>query len=126
MKKPYEIDQRTKLFAIEIIKTCAELKANRVEYALRDQLLRSGTSVGANVHEGKSSSSRKELARYYEIALKSAHETEFWFDIINSVIKLENFESMQKELVEIKRILASIVLKLKNTTSKQKVITQEN
>jgi four helix bundle protein len=74
MENPYQIDKRTKLFAIDIIKFCEKLKEVNVEYPLRDQLLRSGTSIGANVHEGKASTSSVEFKRYYEIALRSAHE----------------------------------------------------
>ncbi len=114
-----EIKQRTKEFAIEIIKFINYLKVQKLDYPLRDQLLRSGTSIGANVIEGASSSSRKEYIRYYEIALRSANETDYWLDLINSVYHLEEqSENLLKELQEIRKIIGSIVVKLKSTMEK--------
>ena len=77
MEYENDIRVRTKKFATRIIKLTVELKVKNVEYSLRDQILRSGTSVGANVREGKASSSKKELIRFYEIALRSANETDY-------------------------------------------------
>ena len=112
-----DIRKRTKEFAIEIIKFTNYVKLQKLDYPLRDQLLRSGTSIGANVIEGTSSSSRKEFIRYYEIALRSANETDYWLDIINSVYHLEEqSKNLLNELQEIRKIIGSIVVKLKSAS----------
>src|SRR5262245_33497497 len=115
MKYEKDIKDWTKQYAIRIVKITVELKKQAVEFALRDQLLRSGTSIGPNVKEAKASSSRNELIRFYEIALRSADETEYWMDIIEEGYNLnkEIFSSMKKELKEIMNVVASIIINLK-------------
>ena len=105
----------TKDFAVMIIKFTFELKRSGVEYSLRDQLLRSGTSVGSNVKEAKASSSRRELIRYYEIALRSGDETEYWLDVIRSSYEMNNkqFEILNSELKQIMNVIARIIINLK-------------
>ncbi len=107
---------RTKDFAIQIIQFCQDLKERRVEYFLRDQIARSGSSIGANVHEAKASSSTKEFCRFYEIALRSGYETEYWLNVIDQLYGIKEkkeFEEIENELVQINKILASIIIKLK-------------
>jgi four helix bundle protein len=110
-----DIKDWTKKFAIVITKFTIELKKSGVEYALRDQLLRSGTSVGANVKEAKASSSRRELIRFYEIALRSSDESEFWLDVIQEGYNMEmdKFNPIKSELKEITKVLVSIINQLK-------------
>ena len=119
MKYEQDIKERTKKFAVRIIKLTQELKTNNVDYPLRDQLLRSGTSVGANVREGKASSSKKELIRFYEIALRSANESDYWMEVIEEGYKINtvNFIPDKKELDEISKILATIIINLKNNNN---------
>ncbi len=113
-----DIKDRTKKFGIRIIRLCAELRKNRVDFPLVNQLLRSGTSVGANVVEAKASSTRKELIRFYEIALRSANESEYWMEIISEgfELKSDRMNEDKKELLEISKVLASIILNLKNNS----------
>jgi four helix bundle protein len=115
MEYEKDIKIRTKLFAVNIIKLITELKKINIDYPLRDQLLRSGTSIGANVSEAKASSSRKELIRFYEIALRSANETGYWFEVIEEGCMLnENmFKNEKKELLEISKVIATIIINLK-------------
>jgi four helix bundle protein len=110
-----DIRVRTKRFAVRIVKLTQELKANNVDYPLRDQLLRSGTSIGANVREAKASSSKKELIRFYEIALRSANESDYWMDVIEEgYIMNDNLMKNDKnELLEISKVLGAIIVKLK-------------
>ncbi len=79
------------------------------------QLRKCGTSVGANVNEGKSSSSRKEYVRFYEIALRSAREVIFWFKVIEKGYAFESelLNDCKKDVFEIKNVLSTIVIKLK-------------
>ena len=71
----------SKEFAIEIINLCKEIRENRNEKVLVNQLLRSGTSVGANIHEANYASSRLDFINKRQIALKECYETEYWLDI---------------------------------------------
>ena len=82
---------------------------------LRDQLLRSGTSIGVNVGEAKASSSRKELIRFYEIALRSANESDYWMDVIEEGYTMNNnlMKNDKNELLEISKVLGAIIVKLK-------------
>ena len=107
---------RTKDFAIQIIQFGQDLKERRVEYFLREQVARSGSSIGTNVHEAKASSSTKEFCRFYEIALRSGYETEYWLNVIDQLYGIKEkkeFEEIENELVQINKILASIIIKLK-------------
>ncbi len=115
MEYENDIRVRTKRFAVRIIKLTQELKIRNVEYPLRDQILRSGTSVGANVREAKASSSRKELIRFYEIALRSANETDYWMEVIEEGynFNLDLMKSDKSELLEISKVLGTIIINLK-------------
>lgn len=110
-----DIKVRTKQFAVRIIKLTIELKNQNVDFPLRDQLLRSGTSIGANVREAKASSTKKELIRFYEIALRSANETDYWMEVIEEGYDLNNdlIKNDKTELLEISKILGSIIINLK-------------
>lgn len=112
-----DIKDRTKKFAIRVIKLCTELKKYKLSFDIIDQLQRSGTSVGANVREAKASSTKKELIRFYEIALRSANETDYWMEVIQEGYSIEEkiFEADKKELVEISRIIGKIIVNLKNS-----------
>ncbi len=79
------------------------------------QVMRSATSVGANVVEAKNSSSRTEFKRYYQIALKSCNETKYWLCILQDGFEV-NHEELTKilnEANEISKILAASIIKLK-------------
>ena len=66
----------SKSFAIDVINLCKEIQENRNEKVLVNQLLRSGTSIGANVHEANYASSRADFVNKLQIALKECYETE--------------------------------------------------
>jgi four helix bundle protein len=110
-----DIKVRTKKFAVRVVKLTNELKLKNVDYPLRDQILRSGTSVGANVREGKASSSKKELIRFYEIALRSANETDYWMEVIEEGYDLDInlMKNDKSELLEISKVLGTIIINLK-------------
>jgi four helix bundle protein len=111
-----DIKDRTLDFGVSIIKLSKMFKELRIDKDVIDQVRRSGTSVGANVNEGKSSMSRKELVKFYSISLKSANETDFWFKLIKRGYDIQNefLEILHKELNEIEKILATIIIKLKS------------
>ncbi len=109
---------KSKEFAKNIIFLCRKLKQSGVESALVNQLLRCGTSVGANVHEAQYAQGTKDFISKFEIALKECNESEYWLELLyetNSISKTE-FDEFQKKCIELRRMLVSSV-----TTLKQKV-----
>ncbi len=84
-----------------------------------DQLIRSATSIGANVVEVKSSSSKKDYIHYFEIALKSANETKYWLILVRELIPQFKEETNQilKEVNEIANILAAGIITMKGKRS---------
>ncbi|WP_454804644.1 four helix bundle protein [Mucilaginibacter phyllosphaerae] len=91
-------------------------KYDRIYFSIFDQLIRSGTSIGANIIEAKSGSSTKDFRNFYVIALKSANETKYWICLIRDTILLNEKEKLNKllnEVDEISKIIASIIINLK-------------
>jgi four helix bundle protein len=110
-----DIKEWTVEFAILMIKFSEELKKSNVDYDVISQIRRSGTSIGANVREAKASSSRKELIRFYDIALRSANETDFWIQVIAKGYNFESkkLEEVKNELNQIEKVIAKIIVNLK-------------
>jgi len=101
--------------ALKTIKLINTFPNKKAFSSLADQLLRAITSIGANIIEAKSSSSRREFIKFYEIALKSANESKFWLCLIRDS-KIGNQDLINKilqEVTEISKILASSLLTLK-------------
>lgn len=108
MDKNVGIVDRSKVFAIKIIKACSFLDEKPgICRTLSKQLLRSGTSIGANVRESRSAQSDKDFLHKMEIALKEARETEYWLEILieSEVVEKPKFEQLLKEANEIVKIL---------------------
>lgn len=104
------------MFAIRIIKACSFLDERPgVARTLSRQLLRSGTSIGANVRESRSAQSDKDFLNKLEIALKEARETQYWLEILieSGIADSKRFEPLLKESSEILAILVSTTRKLK-------------
>ena len=107
---------KSKAFAKEVVFLCRRLKQNNVEGALINQLLRCGTSVGANVHEAQYAQGTKDFISKFEIALKECNESEYWLELlfeVNSLSKQE-FDRFQKDCIELRRMLVSTVTTLKS------------
>ena len=107
---------KSKDFAKAIIVLCRELKEKRVEADLVNQLLRSGTSIGANVYEAQYAQGTKDFISKLEIALKECNESAYWLELLyetDSVSK-ESFDLYQNKCVELRRMLVSSVTTLKN------------
>ena len=77
-EKPYDIKKRCFQFSGQLIEFIRVTQYDRIHFPIFDQLLRCGTSVGANLVEGASGSSKNDLINFYHIALKSANETKYW------------------------------------------------
>ncbi len=113
--KPYNIRHRCFYFSKEIIRFVKECNYERVFSSLFDQLVRSSTSIGANVTEGKAGSSKKDWIRFYVIALKSANETKYWLCLVRDTMNVEKekIEVLIQEADEISKIIASIIINTK-------------
>ncbi|MDD5651981.1 MAG: four helix bundle protein [Parcubacteria group bacterium] len=114
-----DVKYRSYYFSLDIIKFTSELPNEKVYWVISDQLLRSGTSIGANVIEAKSASSKRDFIRFYEIALKSANETKYWICLLRDGTKVgkekkEEVYKILKEAEEIANMLGSSLLTLKN------------
>lgn len=113
-----DLKLRAYQFSLKLIDFIVDLPDKRIYWVFADQLLRAGTSIGANVVEAKSSSSKREFIKYYEIALKSANETKYWLCLLRDSPKLKeiNKESLQtvlKDAIEISNMIGSALLTMK-------------
>ena len=116
------IQKKTYDFALRIVKLYKYLKYEKKEYVLSRQLLRSGTSIGANIEEAIGGQSTNDFISKTSIAYKEARETVYWLKILkdSEFIPVKGAESLMNELNEIINIIASI---LKTTKQKnQKII----
>jgi len=102
-------------FSLNLISFIDTLPNQRSCWIIGDQLLRCGTSIGANLVEGTASSSRLEFKKYYEIALKSANEAKYWLGLLkdSGKAKKDGIDRLLKEVIEIGNMIASGVMKLK-------------
>ena len=107
---------KSKAFAKEVVFLCRRLKQNNVEGTLINQLLRCGTSVGANVHEAQYAQGTKDFISKFEIALKECNESEYWLELLFEVNSLDrqDFNRFQKDCIELRRMLVSTVTTLKS------------
>lgn len=108
---PPDIEQRTFDFALRIIRICRALDNHPgVSRTLGGQLLRSGTSVGANVTEGQAAQSRADFISKMNIALKEAKETHYWLRLVAAELMGDGqLDAVIQEADEIRRILGAIV-----------------
>lgn len=108
---------KSKVFAIEIIFLCRKMKAERKESALVNQLLRSATSIGANLHEAQYAQGTKDFISKLEIALKECYETEYWLELLfeTGCISEEDYKPLQNDCGAIRRML---ILSLNTVKSK--------
>jgi len=111
-----DIPERTFQFAQRIVKLCLVLDATPgVSRTLANQLLRSGTVIGANVEEGQASQSEADFVSKYSIACKEARETHYWLRLLAScdVVSAARLTELEAECNELIAILTTIVKKVK-------------
>ena len=113
--KSSDIKIRAYELSLAIIRFINDLPNKRAFWVIGDQLLRAITSIGANMIEAKSSSSRREFIKYYEIALKSANEAKYWLSLIrDSYPELKiKCQKLLDELEEISNMIGSSIITLK-------------
>ena len=111
------ITEKTYHFALRIVKAYRYLKEEQNEYVLSKQMLRSGTSIGANCKEAIYAQSTLDFINKLSIALKEASETEYWLDLLHDSQYIDNksVESIHNENIEIIKLLTSIIKTTKST-----------
>ena len=111
-EKPYNIRHTCYYFSKEILFFVKGCRYDKVYSSLFDQLIRSATSIGANLVEGKAGSSKKDWKKFFIIALKSANEIKYWLCLIRDTIEIDTVKvgSLLKEVEEISNIIARIII----------------
>ena len=111
MEKESTIYEKSMDFAVRIVKLSNHLQKTKREHVLSKQLLRSGTSIGANVREAKYGQSRNDFLSKMSIALKEASETEYRLELLERTeyLTTEEYESIRRDCSEIAKLLTSIV-----------------
>ncbi len=110
-----DIKERSYSFALKIIKLVESLSNAPTSRVIGDQLLRSGTSVGANIIEAQAASSKRDFTNFLNYALKSANETKFWLGLLRDSGKAnkEAINPLLEDAKQLANILASSILTLK-------------
>ena len=112
--------EKAKYFAVDIVKLCKNIKNAERESVLTNKLMRSGTSIGANIHESKYAQSSADFIHKMQIALKECYESEYWLEILfrSGYLKEEQYKSIANQCGQIRRMLISSINTAKENTSK--------
>lgn len=111
-----QLKYRAYRFSIKIVKFASTLPNQRIYWIIADQLLRSATSIGANIIEAQAASSKRDFIKFFEIALKSANETRYWLGILRDATEAnkEAVNELLEETKQLANILGASLLTLKN------------
>lgn len=107
---------KAKDFAVQIVNTCKAVKTDKKESVMTNQLLRSGTSIGANIHESKYAHGTADFISKMQIALKECYESEYWLELLfkTDYIEEDKYNELKNACGTIRRMLISSI----NTTKK--------
>jgi len=116
------IEEKSFSFAIRIVKLCKYINSEKNERVLSNQLLRSGTSIGANIFEAEKGQTKADFYSKMTIALKEANETYYWLKLMfkTDYLSKEEFESIETDIKEICSILVSITKTTKESLNDKK------
>ena len=105
------VSEKAFSFAVRIVKLCQHMQKVKHEYVLSKQLLRSGTSIGANISEAQQGQSRADFVSKMSIALKETAETKYWLRLLQATDYLteKEFLSISSDCVEIEKMLTTII-----------------
>ena len=111
-----DVKARAFVLSLNVIEMCDHLPNKKAVWVITDQLLRSSMSIGANITEAKSASSRLDFKKFYEIALKSAHESMYWLSLLkmSKLGKSDTIDPLLGEIDEISKMLGKSVITLKS------------
>ena len=106
----------SKLFAVGIIELCNTIRKRDKASAIINQLLRCGTSIGANIHEGNYASSKADFINKFQIALKECYETEYWLEVFfkAKMITENEYKDMFSKCSKIRKLLIASITTAKN------------
>ena len=107
--------ERAKAFAKDIVLLCREIKSEHKESIMTNQLLRSGTSIGANIHEAQYAQGSRDFVSKLEISLKECYETEYWLELMyeTGYIPEERYKPLQNSCGALRCMLISSVNTIK-------------
>lgn len=113
--KKEELKYRAYKFSLKVVRFVSTLPNEKVYWVIVDQLLRAGTSIGANIIEAQAASSKRDFIKFYAIALKSANETRYWLGILRDATDTdkERVNELLDEARELANILGASLLTLK-------------
>ena len=103
--------EKAKDFAVNVVNLCKDIKEAKREAVLTNQLLRAGTSIGANIHESKYAHGTADFIAKMQIALKECYESEYWLELLNRTgyISDERYKPLQNDCGSIRRMLISSI-----------------
>ena len=121
MKKENIVKDKSLSFAIRIVNLYKYLVAEKRETVMSKQLLRCGTSIGANIREAEQAQSHADFLSKQNIALKEANETEYWLELLmrTGFITQNEYESINNDCVELNKLLISIIKSTKQPNENQ-------
>jgi four helix bundle protein len=111
-------------FALRIINLYKYLITEKKEYVMSKQILRCGTSIGANINEAQSAETKPDFIHKMGISLKEVRETIYWLNLLrdSDYIDKKSFSSIEKDCAELLKLISKIILTSKNNLTKPKVI----
>jgi four helix bundle protein len=116
-QKDNQVLKLTFEFSIQIALYCELLEEKR-KFVIANQLLKSGTSIGANIREAQNAESKNDFIHKIKIALKELEETDYWLEICNAVETYPNTQALIEKLLEIRKVLSKIISTSKMNLSK--------
>ena len=116
--KENKLIELSKQFAVDIVNLCTEIKEIRKGNVLLNQLLRSGTSIGANIHEANYAASKADFINKFQIALKECYESDYWLGLFKDtkMITEQKYQEMYDKCSKIRKLLIASI-----NTAKEKV-----
>ena len=110
------IDQKSKAFAVRIVRFTRYLQEEKKEFVLSKQILRSGASIGAKTRERKNAQSKADFVSKLSIALKEADETQYWLELLyeSDILDKTMYNSLNNDLKEIIAIITLSIITAKN------------
>ncbi len=114
--KSNAIKEKSFSFALEIVAVYKYLCFEKREFVLSKQILRSGTSIGANIREAEHAESKADFIHKLSIALKEANETEYWLDLLyqSEYLNVSQFQNIKDQITQQLKLLTSIINTTKN------------
>ena len=116
--------ERAKDFAVSIVETCRSIKESQKESVLTNQLLRSGTSIGANIHESKYAHGTADFIAKMQIALKECYESEYWLELLcrTGYLPESQYNPLRNECGAIRRMLIASINTVKNNNERKPIL----